>query len=83
MVYPRDYKFEETTLIFDKTQLDHRNKETVTHGALIPYTNNQSTSDNLMTNLTEMNDAMKMHEIRSTKVSILSVPRTLSFSLFL
>jgi hypothetical protein len=68
MISPREYKYEETTLIFDKTQPEHRNKESIAHGALIPYAANQSTSDNFMTNMSEMNDVMKVNELRSKKV---------------
>lgn len=68
MIAPRDYKFEDSTIIFDKTQPEmHRFKDNTYQGALVLRTN--QSSDQLPTNLTEINPSNE-HGFRANKILV-------------
>jgi hypothetical protein len=68
MVSPKNYKYEDSTLIFDKTEPDHHRFKNHTYQSALVLHANQSL-DKLQSNITEINP-VRDHEFRANKILI-------------
>lgn len=66
LLSPKDHKYDDTTMIFDKTQSEYRNKDSMMQGTLM--LRNTQSNDQSLAQFTEANEFIKQIEHRSSKV---------------